>query len=691
MKTKILAILLVLIFSVTSFAQLDRSKQPKPGPAPEINLGQYQSFTLDNGLRVIVVENHKIPKITFRMEFVRDPILEGDHMGYISMAGQLLRTGTKKMTKSQIDEAIDFMGASLFTGGQMVYGSSLTKHFDKLFSIISDIVLTPDFKQEELDKIKKKTLSGLQAAKEQPSAIATNLRKSLFYGKDYPYGEVETEKTVNSITLQMCKDYYTDYFRPNIAILALVGDINVDQAKKMVAKYLGGWKKKDVPHFTYKTPKAPFVRKVAFVDRPTSVQSVVQVGYPVELKKGSEDVIKAKVMNTILGGSFSSRLNKNLREDKGYTYGAGSSLASDRLVGYFDARCTVRNSVTDSSVSEILKEMKKIRNNKVSEKELQSVKNYLTGSFSRSLERPQTMATFALNIEKYNLPKDYYKNYLKKLNAVTIEEVQKMAKKYIKPNNAYVMIVGKASEEASKMKKFSVSGKVGYYDIYGNKYDPSMKNLPKGVTAESILDKYITAIGGRDNLMKVKDKVTVLRGGVQGMKIKIEIKQKAPNKLYQMVDFGTGTQKTIFDGKKAKTIAMGQEKEVKGDMLEVLKIQANLYLPLDYKKYNITATLSGMEKVNGKDAIKVTFKAPTGKTWIEYFDKDSGLKVKQQSTISLPQGSFTQVIEYKDYKDVNGVKYPFKLIQSMGPQKIEMDVESIKVNTGINDNLFKIK
>ncbi|GBD90621.1 hypothetical protein BMS3Abin04_01338 [bacterium BMS3Abin04] len=126
-------------------------------------------------------------------------------------------------------------------------------------------------------------------------------------------------------------------------------------------------------------------------------------------------------------------------------------------------------------------------------------------------------------------------------------------------------------------------------------------------------------------------------------------------------------------------------------MVEVLKIQENLYLPLEYKKYNITATLSGMEKVNGKDAIKVTFKAPTGKTWIEYFDKDSGLKVKQQSTISLPQGSFTQVIEYKDYKDVNGVKYPFKLIQSMGPQKIEMDVESIKVNTGINDNLFKIK
>ena len=164
----------------------------------------------------------------------------------------------------------------------------------------------------------------------------------------------------------------------------------------------------------YKQPKPPLVRKVAISDRPSSVQSVINIAYPIDLKKGSEDVIKASVLSTLLGGSFSSRLMQNLREDKGYTYGAGSSLSSDRFVGSFTASTTVRNSVTDSAITEIFNEMQKLRDEKVSEEELDRIKNYLTGSFSRSLEQPGTIARFALNIEINNLPKDYYKNYLKK-------------------------------------------------------------------------------------------------------------------------------------------------------------------------------------------------------------------------------------------------------------------------------------
>ncbi len=691
MKIKIILIVLLTLTVQTLFAQVDRSKMPKAGPAPEIKLGNYQTFTLDNGLKVIVVENHKLPEVTFRMEIVKDPILEKDHAGYIDIAGQLLKTGTKNRTKDQIDEEIDFMGASLYTSGQSIYGSSLTKHFPKLMDIISDIILHPDFKQEQLDKIKKKMISNLKAAKEQPNAIANNLRKVLFYGKDHPYGELVTEETVKSVTLDMCKNYYENYFRPNIALLALVGDINVKEAKSLVTKLLAGWQKKEVPNFKYKTPKKPLVRKVAIVDRPTSVQSVVMVGYPVILKKGSEDVIKANVMNSILGGPFSSRLNHNLRETHGYTYGARSVLASDRFVGYFNAACTVRNSVTDSSIAEILKEMKRIRNEEVSDDELTQIKNYLTGSFARSLERPQTIATFALNIEKYNLPKDYYKTYLKKLNSVTKSDIKAMAKKYIKPNNSYVMVVGKADEVAGKLKRFSISGKVDYYDMYGNKYDPSVKNLPPGVTIESVLQKYIDAIGGKENLLKVKDKTSVVEGGTQGMNIKITIEQKAPNKLYQVVDFGTGQQKTIFNGEKAKVVAMGQERELKGDRLEQLKIQSNLYLPLEYKKYGITPELAGMEKVDGKDAFKVVLKTKSGKNWVQYYDKDSGLKVKEQFTISVPQGSFTQTTKFGDYREVNGVKYPFKLTQSMGPQSIELKVKSLKVNTGLSDSIFDIK
>ncbi|MCW8849726.1 MAG: insulinase family protein, partial [Melioribacteraceae bacterium] len=451
MKIKIIVFLL-LVASINILAQLDRSIQPKPGPAPEIKLGDYESFELENGLKVFVIENDKLPVVNFSLVTVRDPILEGDQTGYIDLAGDLIRRGTKNRTKEEIDEQIDFIGARLSTSGQGISGASLKKHFPTLMEIFSDVLLNSEFKQDELDKLKTQMISGLAAGKEDPGVIASNLRKVQLYGSDHPYGEVSTEKTVEAITLEKCQSYYKDNFRPNISLLAFVGDITVDEAKEMVEKFLGNWEKKDVPNFAYNQPKQPLVKKVAISDRSASVQSVINVSYPIDLKKNSEDVIKASVLNAILGGSFSSRLNQNLREDHGYTYGAGSSLSSDRLVGNFTASATVRNSVTDSAVTEIYNEMKRLRDEKVGEDELSRIKNYLTGSFSRSLENPGTIARFALNVEINKLPKDYYKNYLKNLDAVTADDVQEMAKKYLLPDKSYDIVVGNAEEVAASLK-----------------------------------------------------------------------------------------------------------------------------------------------------------------------------------------------------------------------------------------------
>jgi len=386
---KLNLIIIFLILSVCSlFAQVDRSVQPKPEPAPEINLGEYESFTLENGLKVFVIENHKLPKVTFSLILDRDPILEKENTGYIELAGQLLRRGTLTKTKEKIDEEIDFIGANLNTSGSGISGSSLTKHFDKLMEIFADVLLNSDFKQEELDKLKKQMLSGLAASKDDPEAIASNLRTVLTYGADHPYGEVMTEATVNSISLDLCKQYYRNYLKPNIGYLAFVGDINLKEAKKIAEKYLGKWKKGEIENLTYPTPKAPLVTKVGISKRDASVQSVINISYPIELSKNSPDLIKASVMNAILGGTFSARLNQNLREKHGYTYGAGSSISSDKIIGNFNASATIRNSVTDSAITEIFNEMKKLRNEKVPEAELDRIKNYLNGSFSRSLESP---------------------------------------------------------------------------------------------------------------------------------------------------------------------------------------------------------------------------------------------------------------------------------------------------------------
>lgn len=681
----------VLLFSVSIFAQIDRSKKPEAGPAPEIKIGEYESFSLDNGMQVFVVENHKLPRVAFSLIIDRDPIIEGANAGYISLTGQLLRRGTTNRTKDEIDEQVDFIGASLSTSSTGVFASSLTKHKEKLVELMSDVILNSDFQQEELDKLKLQTKSSLAQEKEDPDAIAGNVFGTLLYGKDHPYGEIATEETVESVTLDMCREYYKTYFRPNISYLAVVGDINKEQAEELLRKYFSSWEKKDVPVFEYKTPRAPAVNKIALVDRPASVQSVINIGYPIDLPKGSEDVIKTSILNTILGGSFSSRLNHNLREDKGYTYGIGSGISSDELVGRFTASTTVRNEVTDSAVVEIFKEMKTIVKEKVTEEELQSTKNYMTGSFARAMESPQTVATFALNTARYNLAKDYYKNYLKNLNSVTVDDIQTAAKKYIKPNNSYLLVVGNAEQVAEGLTKLSPAGKINYYDTYGNEIDPTAKKIPEGLNAEKVIEDYIEAIGGREKVENVNDKVQKMFGKAGALELTVTVMQKAPNQFMQKLESNIFNQTTIYNGEKGKRIQMGQEFILEGKDLEDVKMQAVLNPYLDYEKYGIKTELKGIENIDGKDNYKIILTLPNDDTWTHYFDIETGLLTRFTTTVNAPQGSFTQNINYSDYREVDGIKFPFKIFQQTGPRSIEMEVQSIEINKGIEDKEFSVQ
>jgi len=669
-----------------SFAQVDRTKFPQAGPAPEVKIGNAESFVLPNGLKVFVVENHKLPKITFRLLIDRDPIIEGKNAGYTSTAGELLRKGTKNRPKDKLEQEIDFLGADLFTSSTSVLASGLSKYTDKIMNIMADVILNPDFKQEELDKITKETLSGLAYSKDDPDAISNRVKSTLVFGKEHPYGEFETEESVKSITLDMCQKYYDTYCRPNISYLAIVGDINKAKAKTLVEKYLGKWEKKDVPKNTFTNPKAPIINKVALVDRSNSVQSVISICYPVDLAIGSEDEMKAKVANTILGGSATGRLFMNLRESKAYTYGAYSSLNPDKLVGNFSASAKVRNVVTDSAITEIFNEMKKIRNEKVSEKELLSAKNFLSGNFIRSLEQPSTIASFAINTALYNLPKDYYKNYLKNINAVTVEDVQMMAKKYIKPNNAIILVVGNGGDVAKNLTKFSISGKIDYYDFYGEKFDPNLKKVPEGITVDQVLSKYVEVIGGKENILKVKDRTTKMSGTIQGMNITMTQIQKAPNKFYQLIDFGVGQQSTVFDGEKGKAVSMGQEQSMSPEQTEQMKL-GSLYSMLEYKEKGIKYELTGIETINNKDGYRVVFTYPSGKKTTNYYDVNTGFLLRLISE----QGGGVQTVDFDDYRDVQGVKYPFKLGVGTPNGTIEMITSSVEVNTNPSDTLFEVK
>lgn len=694
---------MAVTFSAGVFAQkLDRSKRPTAGPAPEIKLGEIESFTLENGLKVFVVENHKLPKVSFSLTLDIDPIAEGDMMGYISASGELLGRGTKTRTKQQLDQEIDFIGATLSSYSTGIYASSLKKHQDKLLTLMADILMNADFKQEELDKIKKQTISGLASSKDNPDAIAGNVRSVLLYGDKHPYGEITTEESVEKITLEKCNEYYNTYFKPNTAYMAVVGDITMAEAKPLIEKYFAAWKKGEVPAHKYRTPVAPTKNRVAFVHKEGSTQSIVNITYPINLKKNSPDALKAKIMNSILGGGSTARLFMNLREGHGYTYGAYSSLNADQLVGSFNANAKVRNEVTDSAITQFMVELNRMIDEKVTAEDLQNVKNYMSGTFAYTLQDPKTIARFALNIEKYNLPKDYYTTYLKQIEAVTIEDIQAMAKKYIKPDNAFILVVGDKAV-AEKLNVFSADKKVEFYDSYGNDWTEPLKPAPEGMTAENVLDKFIEAKYGMPagksldkKLKKIKDVTIKMNASMQGQTIDFIRYKKAPNKFALIISMQDGAmviQKQIYDGSKGKMSGMQGSKDIEGDDLEQLKESAIMFGDVKYKDSGNKYALLGIEPIEGKDAYKIEVTTKNGKKSTEWYDVASHMQVKEMQISELPKeaggGTATSVTLYYDYKMVDGINYAHKINQASGPQVFDMNVTSIEHNTKLGDDVFE--
>lgn len=682
--------------TVVAKGKVDRTKAPAAAPAPKVQLGNAEKFVLENGLTVLLVENHKLPRVSYQLNVEYTPFLEGGVSGNSQLAGSLLKTGTTKRTKAQIDEEIDFIGASLNTSSGGLYASSLTKHTDKVLDIASDVLLNPTFPAEELEKIRKQTISGLKQEKESADAIAANVAKVLRYGKNHPLGEITTEETVAKVTQNSVKAFYDSYFKPNTSYLVIVGDINRVKAEELSKKYFGQWKRGDVPVSQLPAVKSPVGKQVVFVPKTGAVQSIINVTYPVDYKPGNPDAIKASVMNSLLGGGvFSGRLMQNLRENKAYTYGANSQLVTNKYTGYFNAFASVRNDVTDSSVTEFLYEMDRMRNEPVTEAEYSRIKNYMNGSFARSLESPQTIANFALNKELYNLPGDYYKNYLSNLSAVSVTDVQGMAKKYVSTDNTYILVVGN-KDVAEKLAKFDSDKEVTYLDNYGNPAKlTEMKAAPAGVTAQSILEKSILAFTKTQDrkeadkkLKGLKDITVRANTEVQGFAVEMVQYKKAPNKSAQMIMAqGQVFQKVTFNGTKGKTVSMQGSKDLEGAELEEAKKEGAMVDEINMLTSGDKMEVKGVEAINGKDAYVLDVTNSKGTVSTVYYDVNTGFKVRSINTADVEGNKVITVADLEDYKEVGGFMFPHTTKIS-GPQNLTLTVATIEINTKLSDDLF---
>ncbi|HMQ07951.1 MAG TPA: insulinase family protein [Saprospiraceae bacterium] len=670
-----------------------RKTVPPPGPARPIELSDFQHYTMENGLTVIVAENHKIPRVSYDIILKNDPVLERDKKGYTAMAGQLLTAGTEKRKKAELDEAIDFIGASITSQSTGISASSLTKHQDTLLSIMTEMLFTPSFPEDEFNKMKRQSLSALATVHTNPEIIATHLSKVLNFGKNHPYGEIETEATIQNIDLEDCKNFYHLFFAPNNAYLVITGDITLSEAQQITSKYFKEWKKKEKPEVIIEAPKPVETTKVSFGHRDAAVQSLIRITYPIDLKPGDDEVFAAQLANTILGGgTFLGRLLQNLREDKGYTYVARSSLQTDPLTGSFSAYANVRNSVTDSALVEFLYEMEKMVNEPVSEEDLQLAKNTLAGSFARSLESPQNLARYALNTLKFNLPKDYYATYLQKLEKVSIRDVQVAASRYIRPTQANIIVIGDESEVAEKLIPFDLRGKIDFYDAFANPVVREMFDKSQNISARKVIQKYLEVIGGNEVLMNIKSMVRESSLNFMGQSAQMKMYQKSPGMYAMNLQMqGMTIQDERFNRTKGYSSMMGNiQTFTEGHQFDALK-RASLIIPQLYYPSD-AMEIRGIEKIGDQKVYRLAITLENNKVTEEFYNYESGLLLR---SIEMQEGMggipVLITTELSDYREVNGVKIPFKMtISGATPQPIILETTTVEINTEIPDEIFYI-
>jgi zinc protease len=683
MRTKITTLIALFLISLGVSAQIDRSQQPKAGPAPTINLGKPQTFELKNGLKVMVVENHKLPKVSATLILDNGPIFEGEKAGLTSIAGGMMGNGTKTMSKDAFNEEIDFLGANLNIGSQSAGFNTLSKFFPRILELMADAVQNPLFTQEEFEKEQAKLIEGIKSGENSVAAIAGKAQNALVYGKNHPYGEFETETTAKNVTLADVQNFYATYFKPNNAYLVIVGDVTFKDVKSQVTKHFNNWKKGSIPAF--EIPKVTDVAKteINFIDMPNAVQSDIAVINTVDLKMSNPDYFAALLANKIFGGGGEGRLFLNLREDKGYTYGAYSRIGNDeRTAATFKSSASVRNMVTDSSVVEFMKEIKTFRDTKVTDEELKNAKAAYIGSFVMALENPSTVASYALNIVTKKLPENFYETYLQKINAVTVDDVQRVAQKYFSTDNARIVIVGKALDALPNLEKLPYA--INYFDKESNAASkPEMsKPLPNGVTKLTVLDNFFNAIGGAAKVKALKSTSATYEASAMGSVISTTEKRTSEKYANETSMGGNVVAKIVM----TKDGVFMNKQPLPAPMAGEMSYTIGTFLEMGLLN-NENSKLTGIEIVDGKDAYVISTKGEIVSSSV-YFDVASGLKVKELQVITMQGQTQNQEATFGNYQEFNGIKFPGTKTGSLGPQTVEFKLIGAKVNEGVTEADF---
>jgi zinc protease len=697
MKKIIISAIAIFIFVIgQAQIKIDRSKPPKAGPAPVINIKPPVIFNMPNGMTVLVVENHKLPKVRASLNIDAGPIKEGAKAGVIDLMGSMLNEGTTNMSKDKFDAAVDGIGAEvgLFASGGSA--AALTRYFDKALMLMADAVQNPLFAKENFEKLQKQTITGLKTQEKSATAIAGRVSNALLYGKNTAQGEFTTEESVKALTIADVADAYKNFVTPSRSYLTFVGDITPAAAKALAEKAFGKWKGKKLELPTIQQPQNPEKTEINFVDVPTAVQGELSVSNTIYNPMSNPDYHALLVANNILGGGAEAKLFMNLREKHGFTYGSYSNVGNGRFPSTFKASAAVRTEKVDSAINEMFKEILGMRDGKVTAEELAVVKAKYNGSFALGMENPAQAATYASNILINNLPKDFYSTFLQKINAVTIDDVKRVSQKYFNETNSRIVIVGNGKKILPTLVRLGFP--IKKYDKFAEPVKDEVAQVEvketqantDAVSAYSVIENYLKAIGGKAEVEKVKTINGKFGLEMMGRTFDGTDKRMAPNKVASEVKMGgIVLMKDVFDGVGGFQSMQGKKQEKGLEEIKEANDDKHIIPQLFYNGADYKTEYMGTGKIDNEATYRLKVIMPSGRTSVQEYSIKTGLLLKEESTMKQQGTDVPVTVEYKDYRKVGNIMMPFEINRNAGGQEIPLKYTSITINEGVTDADFK--
>jgi predicted Zn-dependent peptidase len=457
-----------------SISKVERkNRAPVSKDLLRVTLPKATEATLSNGLTVLVMENRRLPLISIQYNIsAAGPIFEpAGTPGLAGITAQMLREGTKTKTSVQIAEDSARLGASISaasgfgSSATVINASGLSENFDQWFALTNDILLNPSFPVDELNRLKQRMKAQLRQQRANPSFLSNEAFSRAVYGNHPAAVVAATNASIDAITPDLLAKWHAERYAPQNAILGITGDVKASEIVPKLEKMLASWKKTDLKEVLPPNPKPAAAKRVFLVDRPNSVQTSIALGN-ISIDRRDPDYIPLTIANHILGGSGAARLFLNLREEKGYTYGVYSSITAVKYPGPWRAYGDVRTEVTAGAMTEFFREFQRIRDERVPANELDDAKRSQVASFALSLESPSELLGYAITRKIYGFPPDYWDTYPAKIMAITAEDIQRVTRKYLNPENIQIVAVGDVSKIKPVMEKY---GPVEVYDTEGKK------------------------------------------------------------------------------------------------------------------------------------------------------------------------------------------------------------------------------